>query len=73
MEHQQDWGKFQCERLNKMYITANIIWVIKQRRIRGAGYVTCSVETRNAYKILVGWSRIQWWALVNRILKICIP
>jgi hypothetical protein len=73
MEQQQDWGKFECERLNKLYIVASIIWVIKQRRMRWSGYVTWSVETRNTYKILVGWSRIQWWALLKRVLKICVP
>ena len=32
----------------------NIIWVIKSRRIKGAGHVVCMTEVRGAYKVLVG-------------------
>jgi hypothetical protein len=37
-----------------MYSSPNIIWVIKSRRKRWAGYVARMGEGRGAYRVLVG-------------------
>jgi hypothetical protein len=37
-----------------LYSSPNIIRIIKSRKMRWAGHVARMVETRNAYKILVG-------------------
>jgi hypothetical protein len=42
------------EELRNMYISQNIIKVIKSKSMRWAGNVACMGEMRNAYKILVG-------------------
>jgi hypothetical protein len=34
--------------------TCNIIWVIKLRRMRWAGYIACMEKRRGAYRVLVG-------------------
>jgi hypothetical protein len=36
-----------------LYISPNIIWVIKSRRMRWAGHVAHIGEVRNPYNILV--------------------
>jgi hypothetical protein len=40
--------------LHNLYSSANIIRLIKSRRLRWAGHVARMGETRNAYRILVG-------------------
>jgi len=42
------------EELHNLYISPNVIGVIKSRRIRWAGYVARMAQTKNAYNILVG-------------------
>jgi hypothetical protein len=42
------------EELHSLYISPDIIRVIKSRRMRWAGHVGRMGEVRNAYKILVG-------------------
>jgi transcription termination factor 2 len=42
------------EELHNLYPLPNIIRMIKSRRLRWAGHVARMVETRNAYRILVG-------------------
>jgi hypothetical protein len=37
-----------------LYFSQNIIRMIKSRRLRWAGHVARMVETRNAYRMLVG-------------------
>jgi hypothetical protein len=48
---------FHCElhneELNDLYSSSNIIRVIKSRRMRWAGHVSCMGEGRVAYRILV--------------------
>ena len=35
-----EWRKLHNEELNDLYSSSNIVWVIKSRRMRWAGYVT---------------------------------
>jgi hypothetical protein len=48
------WRRLCNEELNNLYISPNIVRVIKLRRIRFGGNVARMVELRSAYKILVG-------------------
>jgi hypothetical protein len=48
------WKRLHNEELHNLYTSANIITVIKVRRMRWAGHVTCMGELRNAYSMLVG-------------------
>ena len=49
-----EWRILHNEKLNDLYCSPSIIWVIKSRRMRWAGHVACMVERRGAYRILVG-------------------
>ena len=42
------------EELTDLYCSPNIIWVIKERRMRWAGHVARMGERRCAYRVLVG-------------------
>jgi hypothetical protein len=42
------------EELNDLYSSPNIIWVIKSRRMRWAGYIAHVGEKGGAYRVLVG-------------------
>jgi hypothetical protein len=48
-----DWRRLHNEELRNLYVSPNIIWVIKSRRMRWAGHVARIVEMRNACKFLV--------------------
>jgi hypothetical protein len=48
------WRRLHNEELHNLYITPNIIMVIKSRRTRWAGHIVHMGDVRNAYKILVG-------------------
>ena len=37
-----------------MYCSPNIVWVIKSRRMRWMGHVTCTGKSRCVYGVLVG-------------------
>jgi len=41
-------------RVNDLYSSPNIVWVMKSRRMRWAGHVVCMGEKRGIYRILVG-------------------
>jgi hypothetical protein len=43
-------------RSNDLYYSSNIVQVIKYRKIRWAGHVTCMGERRGVYIVLVGKS-----------------
>ena len=49
-----EWRKLRNEELNVLYSSPNIVRVIKSRRMRWAGHVTCIVESRGVYRVLVG-------------------
>jgi hypothetical protein len=48
------WRKMHNEELHNLYSSPNIIRMIKSRRMKWAGHVSCMEEMRNAFKILVG-------------------
>jgi hypothetical protein len=57
-----DWRKLHNEKLHNLYSSPNVIRMIKSRRMRWTGHLAGMVETRNAYRILVGkpnWLRIE--------------
>jgi len=45
--------KLHNEELNDLYFSPNIVWVIKSRRMRWAGYVALMGERRSAHRVLV--------------------
>jgi hypothetical protein len=47
------WRRLHNEELHNLYISSNIIRVIKSRRMRGSGHVARMWEVRNICKILV--------------------
>jgi len=49
-----EWRRLHNEEHNYLYSSPNITWVIKSRRMRGAGHVTLMGERRGAYRFLVG-------------------
>jgi hypothetical protein len=48
------WRKLQNEELHGLYSSPSIVRVIKARRMRWVGHVTCIGEMRGAHNILVG-------------------
>jgi len=48
------WRKLLDEKLNDLYSSPNIVWVIKSRRMRWAGLIACMWEWRGVYRVLVG-------------------
>jgi hypothetical protein len=49
-----EWRRLHNEELNELYSSANIIRVIKSRRMRWAGHVARMGEKRGADRVLVG-------------------
>jgi hypothetical protein len=49
-----EWRKLQSGELHNLYSSADIIRVIKSRRIRWAGHVARMEEERTVYRFLVG-------------------
>jgi hypothetical protein len=47
------WRRLHNEELHKLYVSPNIIRVIKSRMMRWMGHVVCMGGMRNAYEILV--------------------
>jgi hypothetical protein len=45
------WRRLHNEELHNLYISPNIIRVMKSRRMRWAGHIVCIGELRNAFKI----------------------
>jgi hypothetical protein len=46
--------KLHNDELHSLYISPNIVRVIKSRRMRWAGYVVCMGEGRGVYRVFVG-------------------
>jgi len=53
-EVKMKWRKLHNEELNDLYSSANIVRVIKSRRMRWAGHVVRMGERRGVYRVLVG-------------------
>jgi hypothetical protein len=49
-----EWRKLHNEELHDLYLSPNIVWVIKSRTIRWAGHVSLMGEERGVYRVLVG-------------------
>ena len=49
-----EWRKLHNDELNDLYLSTNIVQVIKSRRMRWAGYVAGIGEKRGVYRVLVG-------------------
>jgi hypothetical protein len=49
-----EWRKLRNEELNDLYCLANIVRVIKSRRMRWVGRVACMGERKNEYMVLAG-------------------
>jgi hypothetical protein len=49
-----EWRRLHNKELYALYSSPDIIWVIKSRRLKWAGHVTCMGERRGAYRALVG-------------------
>jgi hypothetical protein len=48
-EVRQEWRRLHNKKLHALYYSPNIIWVIKSRRIRRAGFHACTGQRRGAY------------------------
>jgi len=49
-----EWRKLHNEELSDRYSLPNIVWVVKSRRLRWAGYVARMGEGRGVHSVLVG-------------------
>jgi len=49
-----EWRKLHNEKLNDLYCSPNIVWVIKSRRMRWAGHVARMGERKSGYRVLAG-------------------
>ena len=50
----EKWRRLHNEKLNDLYSSPNIVWMIKSRRMRWAGHVARMGEEREVYRVLVG-------------------
>jgi hypothetical protein len=48
-----EWRRLHKNELYALYVSLNIIWVIKSRRLRWAGHVARMEESRGAYRVLM--------------------
>jgi hypothetical protein len=49
-----EWRKLHNEELNDLYLSPNIVWVIKSRRMRWVGHAARMGEGRGVYRVLLG-------------------
>ena len=56
-----EWRKLHNEELHSLYLSPNIVRVIKSRRLRWAGHVARMEEGRSAFKILTGKPTRNLW------------
>jgi hypothetical protein len=53
-EEDRSWRKLHNDELHSLYLSPNIVRVIKTRRMRWVGHVACMREGRCVYRVLVG-------------------
>jgi hypothetical protein len=53
-EEDVSWRKLHNDELHSLYYSPNIVRVIKSRKMRWTGHVTCMGEGRCVYRVLVG-------------------
>ena len=56
-----EWRRLHNEKLNSLYRSPNIVWVIKSRRLRWAGHVSIMEEGRSAFKQQVNLQERDLW------------
>jgi hypothetical protein len=44
------WRRLHNEELHNLYVSSNIIRVLKSRRVKWTGHTECREEMRNSYK-----------------------
>jgi hypothetical protein len=49
-----EWRKLHNEELNNLYSSRNIVRVMKSRRMKWVGHVTCMGERRRIFRVLMG-------------------
>jgi hypothetical protein len=52
-EVEESWRKLHNDEFHSLYSSPNIVRVIKSRRMRWAGHVTCLGEERGVYRVFV--------------------
>jgi len=50
----REWRKLHNEKLNDLYVSPNIVRVIKSRRMKWAGHVARMRDGRYVYRVLMG-------------------
>jgi hypothetical protein len=55
----ESWRKLRNDELHSLYYSANIVRVIKARRLRWAGHMARMEEGRGVYRVLVGKTEIK--------------
>ena len=56
-EEAGDWNKLNNDKFYCLQFASSVIWVIKSRRIRWVGHVSCKKDRTGAYKVLTGKSK----------------
>jgi len=55
-DEKREWTRVYNEELHRLYLSPNIVNVIKSRRLKWAGHVARMEEGRSVFKILTGKS-----------------
>ena len=53
-DENREWRRLHNEELHSLYLSVNIVRMIKSRRLRWAGHVDRMEESRSAFKMLIG-------------------
>jgi hypothetical protein len=58
-EEDRSWRKLHNDELHSLYSSLNIVSMIKSRRMRWAGHVTCMGEGRGVYRFWLGGPKVR--------------